>query len=67
MMKDSHSQCLSRSSLCNPHHVPATQGRRKTLGLDCCGLLEILLHQHIHHVLCQENEGDNQQKAVQMF
>lgn len=48
-----YSQCLSGASLCDPHHVPATQGHREALRLDRCWLLEVLLHQNIHHILCQ--------------
>lgn len=60
MAGHAYSQGLSRASLGNPHHVPATQRHREALRLDCCWLLEVLLHQHIHHILCQTEEGDNQ-------
>lgn len=55
-----YSQCLSRASLCNPHHVPATQGHREALRLNRCWFFKVLLYQHIHHILCQ---GDNQQDS----
>lgn len=55
-----YSQCLSRTSLGNPHHVPAAQGYGEALRLDRRWRLEVLLHQHIYHILCQRKQGDNQ-------
>lgn len=57
--RQTYSQRLSGARLCNPHHVPAAQGHRETLRLDRCWLLEVLLHQHIHHILCQKKEGQS--------
>lgn len=51
-----YSQCLSGASLGNPNHVMATKGHREALSLDRCGLLEVLLHQDIHHILCDNQE-----------
>lgn len=51
-----YSQCLSGASLGNPNHVVATKGHREALGLDRCGLLEVLLHQDIHHIFCDNQE-----------
>ena len=58
-----YSQSLSGASLSDAHHVPATEGHREALSLDRCGLFEVLLHQHIHHILCQEKEEDNVQES----
>lgn len=63
MARQPYSQCLSRASLCNPHQVPAAQGHREALRLDRCWLLEVLLHQHVHHILCHKKEGDNQRDS----
>lgn len=46
-----YSKCFARSSLCNAHHVPATESQWEPLCLNGCGLLEILLQQYVHHVL----------------
>lgn len=53
MVCGSYRQCLSRASLGNSNHVMATEGHRKALSLDRCGLLKVLLQQDVHHVLWQ--------------
>ena len=60
MARCPYSQCLSRASLSDSHHVPAAQGQREALRLDRCGLLKVLLHQHIHHILYQKKQEVNQ-------
>ncbi|PWA16836.1 hypothetical protein CCH79_00012772, partial [Gambusia affinis] len=59
MERNPYSQRLPRASLCYSHHVLAAQGHRETLGLDGCGLLEVLLHQDVHHILCKAKAGDS--------
>lgn len=59
MARQPYSQCLSGAGLGNPNHVPAAQGHGEALGLDRCWLLEVLLHQHIHCILCQKEEADS--------
>lgn len=49
-MQVSYSQCFSRASLSDAHHVPATESQRKTLSLDSSGLFKVLLQQHFHHI-----------------
>lgn len=58
-----YSQRLPRAGLGNPNHVPAAQGHREALSLDRCRLFEILLHQHIHYILCQKEGEDKQPES----
>jgi hypothetical protein len=47
-------QCLPRASLCNANHIPATKSQRKSLALNGSGFCKVLIHQHIHHILCKK-------------
>lgn len=54
-----YSQGFPGPGLGYPHQVLPAQGHRETLRLDCRWLFEILLHQHVYHILCQKDKANS--------